>query len=119
MKTWEEMVCKAKDLANAAGRKASGVVDLTKQKLKMAENEKAIESTLEALGRLLYDSRQNDTELNEETVAELITQVQELSAANEELQAAIDNNCGRKTCPSCSTANPQGAAYCNNCGKEL
>ena len=37
MATWEDVVCKAKELADAAGRKMVDVADLTKQKLKMAE----------------------------------------------------------------------------------
>lgn len=119
MKTWEELVCKAKDLAAEAGRKVTDVADLAKQKIKIAENEKAIRATLEALGRLLYDSRRADDALPEDTVAELVAQIDELAAANEELQAAIDNNCGKKTCVACGNANPQSAAYCNNCGKAL
>jgi len=119
MKTWEELVCKAKELAGEAGRKVTDVADLAKQKIKIAENEKAIRATLEALGRLLYDSRRGDGELQEEMVAELVAQIDELAAANEDLQAAIDNNSGKKTCVVCGNANPSGSAFCNNCGKSL
>lgn len=119
MKTWEELVCKAKDLAAAAGRKATDVADMAKQKIKIAENDKAINATVEALGRLLYDSRHNGSELDEAMVSELVAQVDELIAANEELQATIDNTCGKKTCASCGNVNPSDATYCNNCGKAL
>ena len=119
MKSWEELVCKAKELASAAGRKAADVADLAKQKIKMAENDKAISATVEALGRLLYDSRHNKCELDEKMVDELVAQVDELIAANEELQATIDNACGKKTCASCGQVNPSDAGYCNNCGKQL
>ena len=94
------------------------MADLAKQKLKMAENERAIRVTLEALGGMLYDSRKENADLNEELVAELIAQVDELTAANEQLQVEMDNRCGCKTCE-CGAKNPEGAVYCNACGKEL
>ncbi len=119
MKTWEEVVVKAKELAATAGRKAMDVADMAKLKLKMLDNEKAIDSSMEALGHLLYDSRCEDADLNEELVAELIAQIKELEAANEELRAQMDNACGKKTCAECGTVNVADAVYCNRCGKEL
>ena len=118
MATWEDIVCKAKDLADAAGRKATDVADLAKQKIKIAENERAIRDTLEALGGILYESRKDGVEMNEDLVAELVAQIDELTAANERLQAEIDNRRGCKTC-ACGCKNPEGAVYCNACGKEL
>ena len=118
MTSWEDIVCKAKDLADAAGRKASDVADLAKQKMKIAENERAIRVALEALGGLIYESRKDNTEPSEELVAELIAQVDELTAANEQLQAEIDNRCGTKTCE-CGHKNPEEAVFCNTCGKKL
>ncbi len=119
MKTWEEVVIKAKSVASAAGRKAMDVADIAKMKLKMLDNEKAIDSSMEALGHLLYDSRSEGAELNEELVGELIAQIKELEAANEELRVQMDNSCGKKTCSDCGAANAEDAAYCNQCGKEL
>lgn len=119
MKTWEELVNGAKELAAAAGRKASDMADLAKMKLKLAENEKAIETTLAAIGRLLYDARRDEAPLQEDTIEELMGQVDELTAANEQLQASIDNTRSRKTCVACGAANPEGAAFCNKCGKPL
>lgn len=118
MATWEDLILKAKDLADAAGRKVCDAADLTKQKLKIADNERAIRVALEALGGMLYDSRKENADLNEELIAELIAQVDELTAANEQMQAEMDNKRGCKTCD-CGCKNPEGAAYCNACGKEL
>ena len=118
MAIWEDIVYKAKELADMAGRKATDVADFAKQKMKFAENERAIRVTLEALGGMLYDSRKEGVEMNEELVVELIAHVDELTAANEQLQAEIDNKRGCKTC-SCGAANPENAVYCNTCGKEL
>lgn len=118
MTTFEEVFCKAKEVATAAGRKALDVADLAKMKIKILDNEKAIDSTMEALGHLLYDSRVEGNELNEELVNELITQIKDLEAANDDLRAQMDNTRGRKTCE-CGTANAEDAVYCSKCGKAL
>lgn len=119
MKTWEEVFCKAKEVASAAGRKAGDLADLAKMKIKIAENEKAIDVTMEAIGRLYYDSRKAETEPDAEAVQELVQQVDELTAANAELQASIDQNRGQRTCSGCGAGNTADAVYCNKCGKEL
>ena len=118
MATWEDLILKARDLADAAGRKVGDAADLTKQKIQIAENERGIRLSIEALGGLLYDSRKEGVDFNEELVAELISQVDELTAANERLQAEIDNRRGCKTC-ACGCKNPEGSVFCNVCGKEL
>ena len=118
MATWEDIVLKARDLADAASRKVNDVTETAVQKLEIADNERAIRLAIEALGGMLYDSRKEKVELNEELVAELIAQVDELTAANERLQAEIDNRRGCKTC-ACGCKNPENSAFCNACGKKL
>ncbi len=118
MTTLEEVVFKAKEMASAAGRKALDVADLAKMKLKILDNEKAIDSAMEALGHLLFDSRVDGTDLNEELVNELISQIKELEVANDDLRAQMDNTRGRKTCE-CGAANAEDAAFCNQCGKSF
>ena len=118
MATWEDFILKAKDLADAAGRKVNDAADFAAQKMEIAENERGIRLVIEALGSMLYDSRKEKAELNEELVTALIAQVDEFTAANERLQAEIDNRRGYKTC-ACGCKNPEGAVFCNACGKEL
>ena len=118
MATWEDVVCKAKELADAAGRKVTDIAEVTKQKIKIAENERALRGALEAIGRIVYDSRRENVAVDEEVLSELIQQVDDIRITNEQLQAEIDNACGRKVC-SCGATNSQGAAYCNACGKQL
>ena len=118
MATWEDVICKAKELAGAAGRKVSDVAELTKQKLKIVENERAMREALEAIGRVVYESRKAETAPDDEVISELMRQVDELSTENERLQDEVDHYCGRQFC-SCGAANPQGATYCNACGKQL
>ena len=118
MATWEDVVCKARELVDAAGRKVVDVAEITKLKLRKAENERAICDAMEAIGRLVYEGRLADTQPEEGVVAELCRQINEYRAANAEIQSQLDGHCGYTTCE-CGTTNPQGAAFCNACGKEL
>lgn len=118
MATWEDVISTAKELADAAGRKVADAADYAKLKIKIADNERAIEDVMEAIGRLVYESRTTDTPLEEGVIVELCRQADELYAANERLQADVNQRCGRATC-ACGAANPQGASYCNSCGKPL
>lgn len=117
MATWEDVVCKAKELADAAGRKVVDVADLTKQKLKIAENERGIRDAMEALGQIYYDYCKGEG-LSDELVQALIAQIDEYMVANERLQAEIDLRNGQRTC-SCGAVNPVHASYCNICGSAL
>lgn len=118
MAMWEDIIWKAKELADAAGRKMNDAADITKQKLKIAENERSIRVVLEALGGMFYESRKEGVDLDEELTNELIAQVDELNAANERLLAEMDNRRGCKTCE-CGCKNPENSVFCNACGKKL
>ena len=118
MATWEDVICKARELADAAGRKVADVAEVTKHKLKIAENERDIRDAYEAIGRLIYDSGKLDTVPDAEKVASLTRQLDDLYIENDHLRSEVDHFCGRTTCR-CGASNPQGAAYCNACGKSL
>ena len=118
MATWDDVLYTARDLAVAAGRKVGDVAGLTKQKVKILDNEHSIRIAMEALGKLLYDSRRQDKPLDEALVEELLDQVDDLQKSNEDLQAQIDNFCNRKVCV-CGVANASDAVYCKACGKQM
>lgn len=118
MATWESVVSKAKELTETAARKATDIADLAKLKLELAENENAIKRTYEAIGRLTYTAAREGQE-DSESLAELMTQIDELMAENAELTDKIDRNRNRKTCAACGTANEETSAYCKHCGQGL
>ena len=118
MATLDDILYTARDLVHAAGRKVGDVAGLTKQKVKILDNEHTIRLAYEAVGKLVYDSRRSDAPLDEALVEELLSQVDELKKANEDLQAEIDHYCNRKVC-ACGATNSSDAVYCKACGKEL
>lgn len=118
MANWDDILFTTRDWVVAAGRKVGDVAGLTKQKVKMLDNDHTIRITMEALGQLLYDHRRKGKELDEGLVEELLTQIDELNSANEALQAEIDHFCNRKVC-SCGVTNASDAVYCKACAKPL
>ncbi len=118
MATWESVVTKAKELTESAARKATDIADLAKLKLELAENENTVKTTYEAIGRLTYQTAREGRE-DAETLAELMTQIDELMAAKADLIEKIDRHRNRKTCASCGTANEEDSAYCKHCGQRV
>ena len=107
MTTFEDILCKGKNAAECVGKKATDLVEVTKLKMEAAETEKDIASTLEGLGRLVYDGRksgQDVTALTEECIAK----IDEMNAKVAELR-----------CPQCSAVNTDDSAFCKKCGTKL
>lgn len=109
---------KAKSAAEYAGRKVGAVVDITKLNLKLIEAKNAVEKAYTEAGKLAYAAQKNGEDKSDELAAafEKIDGLKEKTAA---LKAEIAAAKGRSVCSDCGTANPEGSAYCNGCGKEL
>jgi len=118
MANWDDILFSTRDWVVAAGRKVGDAAGVTKQKVKMLDNEHSIRMAMEALGQLFYEHRCNGKELDEAFVGELLTQIDELKKANAQLQTEIDRFCNRKVC-SCGVTNASDAVYCKACAKAL
>ena len=119
MGTWEEIAYKAKDLTDAAGRKAADLAQSAKLQFRYTENEKIIDEALRAIGQLVYDSWSDADEPDEKTVAELVARVDELTRANADIASEIEHLRGCRLCRSCNAKNPVNARFCLRCGKPL
>lgn len=118
MTTFEDLYCKAKSAAEAAGKKTGELVELTKLKLAAAEAEKELAASFEKLGRLVYTARQTETDSSVEidTMVQLISRQKEALSELREAIAAAKNG---TLCTSCGTVNDEDAAYCKKCGNAL
>lgn len=113
MTTFEDILCKGKNAAECVGKKATDLVEVTKLKMEAAETEKDIASTLEGLGRLVYDGRksgQDVTALTEECIAK----IDEMNAKVAELRGKIDEYNNVVRCPQCSAVNTDDSAFCKS-----
>ena len=96
----------------------TNMADVVAIKMELSEKEHALSDVMEALGHLLYDSRKENFDLNEELISELISQADAHYKAIGRLQSAIDSLCSRKVC-SCGAVNAEDASFCNACGEKL
>ncbi len=116
MTTVEEVISKAKDLADAAGKKTGELVSLTKLKMESIDTQKALSAALEKIGRSVYDARGAETQPE---LAELFATAEGLEARAAEIAAKIDELRRTKHCAACGKNNPADAAYCQACGEKL
>ena len=118
MTTFEEVLYKAKNIAEAAGKKTSDMLEATRLKMTAAEIEKDIAATLEGLGRLIYDGRKAEEDVTA-TVDECILKLDELNKKLEEAREAISAFKNLRRCRECGADNQDDAIYCKKCGAKL
>lgn len=118
MTTLEELFCKAKSAAEAAGKKTGELVEVTKLKMAAAEAEKEMAASFEGLGRLLFDSRTKGEDAAE-AIDSCIAQIEEQQKALDALKADIDSRRKGTRCSECGTVNTDDSAFCKHCGKAL
>lgn len=88
MGTFEDVLCKARNVAESAGKKTTDFVEVTKLKMEMADTEREISSILEGLGRLVYDGKKAGEDVSS-MVDECVAKVDEQYAKLEALRAKV------------------------------
>ncbi|WP_101696457.1 hypothetical protein [Clostridium minihomine] len=91
MGLFEDVVINAKTAANAVGKKAGQLVDVSKLKISAAELNIEINKKYEALGKAVYDAKKADSD-PADLVAEAMVAIDELQeqldALNEQIKDA-------------------------------
>lgn len=118
MASFEEVLYKAKEMAEAAGKKTADFVEVTRLKMNAAEIEKDIAATFEGLGRLIYDGRKDEQDVSS-MVDECILKVDELQARLDEVRNKIYEYQKVVRCQKCGTVNTDDSAYCKRCGARI
>lgn len=118
MTTFEDVVSKAKTVAETAGKKTSDFIEATKLKVQAAEIEKDIASMLEGLGRLVYDAHKAGEDVSA-LIEDCSSKLDERQAQLAELREKIDEFKNKVRCRRCGAANAEDAVYCKHCGGKL
>ena len=116
MGLFEDVVVNAKTAANAVGKKASQIVDISKLRISAAELNHEIESKFEDIGRMVYEAKKigSDADVSG-SISALDDLYEQLDAVNDQLAATRT----KIVCKSCGQENYQGSVYCSKCGHKL
>jgi ribosomal protein L40E len=118
MGMFDDVLVNAKSAANAVGRKASELVDLSKLRLSAADLNGEISQRFQALGRDVYSAHKSGIDPSaaiESASADISDLLEQLEAVNAQLAAAH----AKVVCGYCGQENPQDAAFCTKCGHKL
>lgn len=118
MAVFEEILSRAKAVAEAAGRKTGELVETTKLKVEIAELQREIAALYEGLGRLVYDGKISGEPV-EDMVEACVAHLQEQNAYLTALQDRVLENKSVVRCAECGAINEDDARFCNQCGKAL
>lgn len=118
MATFEEVLVKAKTMAESAGKKTGELVDQVRLKMDVAQTEKELATAFEGLGRLVYDAHRSGEDIAP-LVEDCAARIGELTEKVEATRRQIDEYNKVSRCQSCGAANPDDALYCKHCGTKL
>lgn len=118
MGTFEDVLSKAKSVAETAGKKTSEFVEVTKLKMEMSDTEREISSTLEGLGRLVYDSRKAGED-SAAMIEECIAKIDDQYAKLDTLRSKVLEYSDQVRCRACGTINTDDSLFCKKCGSKL
>jgi len=109
---------RAKEVANAAGKKTGSAVEMSKLKLQIMQLRSQIQSTYERIGSLVYEQQKTGTD-NGEIIQVCIKEIDEYLVRINELNASISVLKDGVKCPACGTGNDMDQRYCKKCGTSM
>jgi hypothetical protein len=116
--SFNSLLDKAISVANVAGKKTEEVVETSKLKLQEVALNADLEDCYEKIGSLVFRSRTAGVD-NEEQIAELVAQAQELISQMTELKLKRAEIKKVKKCPNCGASCEMDSHFCSRCGMVL
>ena len=105
MAALDDLMSKAKELADTVGKATGELVDDSRMKLQELKLNSELKDAYERLGSVTYDAIKNGTE--NKALVDLVVSEIDVPAS------------GEKYCPQCGTSNGGDAVYCVRCGAPL
>ena len=112
------MVINAKTAAEAVGKKAGQIVDVSKLRFNVAELNAEISKRYEALGEYVYENCREALAEDAESVGKM-AEIDELVNQRNILTKELVDKQNKVVCPSCGKQSPITASYCSSCGAKL
>ncbi len=118
MDTFEKTVQKAKDVFDIAVKKTGEFVNVSKQKISVANLNSKLTKAYAELGKLQFVALK-DTEIDNPEVSSVVLEIKQIISEIKLLLAEIDDVEGKITCPKCGSKAPIKSAFCNKCGERF
>jgi ribosomal protein L40E len=118
MSTFDNVLDKAKDIAETAGKKAEKVVEISKLKLRVSQINSEAKKAYEKLGSAVYHMKKANYE-DEGLIASVVEEVDELYAERAKVEARLASLQNQVICSTCGAKNPEDAVFCVKCGNRL
>lgn len=118
MGLFDDIMDKAKGVANVASKKTKEVVGYSKLKIQAMQITSDVDDLYEKLGRLTYEEKKANVN-NSELIASCISDIDNLLLDLAIVNQKITENKATGECPNCNAHNADGAAFCQNCGARI
>lgn len=118
MSAFDDLLDKARQVADVAGRKTEEVVEASKNKMQAYKITTNIQRAYEKLGSIVYDSAKYGTD-STQLVESCIAEIDEMLAQLEEVNRKLDASQPGVPCSACGYTNTLGASFCSKCGASL
>lgn len=115
---FDDVVVNTKAAASVVSKKASEVIDNSKQKITAAELKSEINGKLRDLGALTYKMKTQNVEADDKVDA-LVSQISELKDSLNVIYDNIASSKNMKKCPVCNEDIPKNSVFCNICGAKI
>ena len=114
----DDVVINAKSAAEAVGRKAGQIVDVSKLRISAAEINGEIAKRYEVLGQYVYECCREKLSADPEAMGQM-TEIDELKAQAAAIARELGDKQNKIFCPVCGKQSPTTAVFCSACGAKL
>lgn len=114
----DDVVINAKSAAEAVGKKAGQLVDVSKLRISAAETNSEITKRYQALGQYVYENLRDQVSENAEAAGKL-TELDELTAQYAAVVKELNDKQNKTVCPTCGKRCSSGDSFCSVCGTKL
>lgn len=114
----EDTLVTLKSAAGIAVEKTEKIIDVSKLKINLSEQERKLSKCFEDLGKLTYNRIKN-SDANDEENSKIIAQIDNLYEQIKNINDQIALSKNQIRCKRCGYDNDNNAFYCGKCGSLL
>ena len=114
----DDLMEKAKELADAAGKKTGELYELSKYKYECIRLSNEMKKLYEKLGAVVYKQVKTGNGDNKEIDA-IASEIDDRKLRIAEIKDIMAEMMNKKICKNCGTANPKDSVFCSQCGAKL